>query len=147
MNTIERGTGMTLKDAAKKFCLDEKEVRKRKEDGMVLGVRKEKGHIHIPDDTQVIPPKTAVQAFLLQILKNKNEQPSLAAETLCPNDEKRKVLLEYLCKRGLINRNTAWVGEEYCLAAFNLTEAGLNYVVGDFRYKQLDYYSRQTIVW
>jgi hypothetical protein len=138
---------MTLKEAAKKFCLDETEVRKRKEDGMILGVSKEKGHIHIPDDTQIIPSKIAVQAFLLQLMKSKNAQPCLSAETLCPNDEKRKALLEYLCRRGLVSRNTAWAGEEYCLAAFYLTEAGLKYVVGDCRYKQLNYYSRQTFSW
>ena len=39
---------MTIKEASVKFNLDEKEIRKRKKDGMISGVRTENRVVVIP---------------------------------------------------------------------------------------------------
>ena len=48
---------MTVKEAADKLNLDEKEVRKRRKDNMIIGLRKVNGRLIIPDDTAIIPSK------------------------------------------------------------------------------------------
>ena len=48
---------MTIKEASVKFNLEVQEIRRRKRDDMILGVRKDGRKIIIPDDTVLIPSK------------------------------------------------------------------------------------------
>ena len=54
---------MTIKEASVKFNLDEKEIRARKKDNMIIGVRKDGINVVIPDDTILIPSKKEIQSF------------------------------------------------------------------------------------
>ena len=60
---------MTVKEASVIFKLEEKEIRKRNSDSMILGVGKIGRNIFIPDDTKIIPSKLEIKAFLVQIIK------------------------------------------------------------------------------
>ena len=93
---------MNTKEAAEKFKLDIQEVRSRKDDGMILGARTVKGRIFIPDDTTIIPSKQDIQAFLLEILKYKNNSGTTVSRKLCPDEESLRSVVEYVYKRGFI---------------------------------------------
>ena len=92
---------MTIKKAAEIFKIDEKIIRKSIDDGM-LPKRKVGRNIEIPDDTQFIPIKTDIQAFLFQILRYKNNPHHPISRRLCPDSESLKILFDYLYHNGYI---------------------------------------------
>lgn len=74
---------MNIKEAAEKFGLDETEIKNRKKDGMIFGVRTVKNRVIIPDETVIIPSKQEIQAFLFQILKYKNNPNVTISREFC----------------------------------------------------------------
>lgn len=129
---------MKIGEAAKKFQLDEKEVRNRYKAEMILDAHKEGRYIVIPDETEIIPSKKSIQSFLLQILKNRNNGKHTFSRSLCPTDRELRVLLDYLYRRGFIgcydteNPETA-LCEEICL-----TEEGIEFIFGEKKYQALN---------
>ena len=44
---------MTVKEASIRFNLNEKEIRKRQRDNMIIGIRKDGRSVVIPDNTEI----------------------------------------------------------------------------------------------
>ena len=92
---------MTIKKAAEIFKIDEKIIRKSVNDGM-LPKRKVGRTIEIPDETEFIPIKNDIQAFLFQILRYKNNPHHPISRKMCPDAESLKILFDYLYHSGYI---------------------------------------------
>mgnify|MGYP000130445727 CR=1 FL=1 len=81
---------MTVKEASIRFDLDEKEIRKRQRDNMIIGIRKDGRSVVIPDNTEIIPSKSEVRSFLFQILKKRNNVETIISRSLCPTTSSLK---------------------------------------------------------
>ena len=97
---------MTIKEASVNFNLDEKEIRARKKDNMIIGVRKDGNNVVIPNDTILIPSKKDIQSFLLQIIKYKNNNSITISRAMCPQSEQLQAIMIYLYNRGFIGKYT-----------------------------------------
>lgn len=128
---------MNTKEAAEKFKIDVREVRKRKKDGMILEVRMVKGRIFIPDDTEIIPSKQDIQAFLLEILKYKNNPNITVSRKLCPDEKSLKTVVNYIYKRGFVGEFKFKTNIRDLFQNLNLTDEGLAYVIGASRLNQI----------
>ena len=121
---------MTTKQASAKFHIDEKEIRKRNKDGMIIGSTKEHGLIIIPDATKIIPSKADVQAFLFQVLKYKNNKSIIIAQQLFPDVYKLKIIAEYLFLKGYIGKYDEFEDEKEFFNAVQITDSGMQLVFG-----------------
>lgn len=128
---------MTTKQASAIFRIDEKEIRKRNKDGMIIGVTKEHGLLIIPDDTKLIPSKADVQAFLFQILKYKNNPSIVIAQNMFPDIEKLKIFAEFLFLKGYIGKYSVFYSEKEFLSAAQITDIGMQLVFGNNAIKNL----------
>lgn len=52
---------MTTKEASRIFHIDEREIRKRYGDGMIIAAYKDGNFIVVPDETEIIPSKQEVE--------------------------------------------------------------------------------------
>lgn len=129
---------MTMKEAAKKFNLDEKELRNRRKAEMILGVHKEGRYIVIPDETEIIPSKQSIQTFLLQILKKKNNEGYIFPRNLCSDKKDLAALLHYLFVRGFIGEYDTENPETVLHGEVCLTEEGIEYIFGQKKYQALN---------
>ena len=136
---------MNTKEAAEKFKLDIQEVRNRKGDGMILGARIVKRRIVIPDDTVIIPSKQDIQAFLLEILKHKNNPGSTISRKLCTDEESLRFVVEYVYRRGFIGEFEFQPGINNLFQSLSLTDEGLAFVIGAGRLNQMVTYSIHPI--
>ncbi len=121
---------MTIKEASVKFNIDEKEIRNRKRDNMIIGVRKDGRTIVIPNDTILIPSKKDIQSFLFQIIKYKNNPSTTISRGLCPNSDQLEVLINYLYKRGFIGQFDYINDISELFRRIQLTEDGFSFVFG-----------------
>ena len=87
---------MTIREASVKFNLDEKEIRARKKDNMIIGVRKDGKSVVIPNDTILIPSKKDIQSFLLQIIKYKNNKSIAISREMSPQKQQLQAVMIYL---------------------------------------------------
>lgn len=122
---------MTVKEASVIFKLEEKEIRKRNSDSMILGVGKIGRNIFIPDDTKIIPSKLEIKAFLFQIIKYKNNSAMIMPRNMCPCREHLEVLAEYLYKKGFIGKYKEFSDERGFFDNVKLTDEGINFVFGN----------------
>lgn len=122
---------MTTKQASVRFNIDEREIRKRNKDGMIMGVTKEHGFLIIPDETKLIPSKADVKAFLFQILKFKNNQSIVLAQNMFPDVERLKIFAEFLFLKGYIGRYDDFCNEKDFLNAVQITDIGMQLVFGN----------------
>lgn len=129
---------MTIKEASVKFKIDEKEIRKRQREGMIIGIRKEGKSVIVPDDTEIIPSKRDIKSFLLQILKQRNNATTIISRGLCPDEKTLRSLLKYLYKRGLIGEYDETISDNDLIKQVKLTDEGLSYVFGDKNYTSLN---------
>lgn len=129
---------MTIKEASIRFNLDEKEVRKRYKAGMIIDARKDGRCVVIPDNTEIIPAKSEIKSFLLQIVKQKNNPAYVMSRGLCPDSASLKCLLNYLYVRGLIGNYKHCETTEEMLQNVQLTEAGFSYIFGEKAYIALN---------
>lgn len=127
---------MTIKEASIKFNLDEKEIRKRQQDGMIIGIRKDGRTVMIPENTEIIPSKMSIRSFLLQVLKQRNNNAIVVSRALCPDQETLKSLLKYLYNRGFIGNYNAAMSDEL-ISKIQLTDEGISYVLGEKNYNSL----------
>lgn len=121
---------MTIREASIKFNLDEKEIRKRKKDNMIINVRKDGRSVVIPDDTMLIPSKADIQSFLLQIIKYKNNNAFTISKSLCPGREQLHAVMDYLYKRGFIGNYTFTEEIEEMFSNVQMTDSGFDFVFG-----------------
>lgn len=128
---------MTVKEASEKFRLTETEVRKRKNDGMILGVYKNGRSIVIPDDTKVLPSKREIRLFLFQIIQTKNNKHNIIARDFCQTEEELKIVLEYIYKSGFIGEYEFNEDINECFFNMNLTEKGMAFVIGQTTYNKM----------
>ena len=131
-------TKLTTKKASVAFNLNEKEIRKRYGDGMIIGARKDGRLIVIPDDTEIIPSKKEIRAFLLQILKQRNNSETVISRGLCPDTKTLNSLLRYLYKRGFIGAYKENNSDGDLIKQIKLTDEGFSYVIGDKHYLSLN---------
>jgi hypothetical protein len=129
---------MTVKEASIHFNLEEKEIRKRYNAKMIIGARKDGRCIVIPDNTEVIPSKAEIKAFLLQILKQRNNPSHIMSRGLCPDLGSLKCLLRYLYTRGFIGGYRDCESAEEMLTNIQLTEEGFSFVFGEKTYIALN---------
>lgn len=129
---------MTVKEASVRFNLEEKEIRKRYNAKMIIGARKDGRRIVIPDNTEVIPSKAEIKAFLLQILKQRNNPSHVMSRGLCPDFDSLKCLLRYLYTRGFIGGYRDCESAEEMLTNIQLTEEGFFFVFGEKTYIALN---------
>lgn len=120
---------MTVKEAADKFNLEEKEIRKRRKDEMIIGLRKADRRLIIPDDTTIIPSKKEIQSFLLQILKFKNDRNYVISRELCSDANSLNNIVTYLFKRGFIGEVESDSDIIHLFSKIKVTESGFDYVV------------------
>lgn len=129
---------MTIKEASRRFCIEEKEVRKRYRDGMIPNAYKDGKYIVIPEETEIIPSKEDVKTFLLQIIKFRNNEKHIFSRGICPNLDTLNALLSYLYKRGMIGYYDKDLTEEKLLTSIQLTDIGFSYVFGEKVYGKLN---------
>lgn len=125
---------MTIREASKKFNLEEKEIRNRQRNDMIPGIYKEDKNIVIPDNTEIIPSKKEIQSFLLQILKYRNNNNIVISRKLCPDQPTLEALMRYLYKRGFIGKYDESNTEHDLISKVQLTEEGIEYVLGKNNY-------------
>lgn len=128
---------MTVKEASIKFNIDEKEIRKRQRDNMIIGIRKDGRSVVIPDSTEIIPSKSEVKSFLFQILKKRNNAKTIISRSLCPSTSTLRILLSYLYKRGFIGEYNENASADELLTEVQLTDEGLSYVFGNKAFTSL----------
>lgn len=128
---------MTTKQASVKFGIDEREIRKRNKDGMIIGVTKERGLLIIPDETKLIPSKSDVQAFLFQLLQYKNNHSIVVAQNTFPDVNKLKALAEFLFLKGYIGKYDNFYSEKDFLNDVQITDIGMQLVFGNNAIKKL----------
>ncbi len=127
---------MTIKKAVETFKIDEKIIRKSIKDGMIPK-RKVGRNIEIPDETDFIPVKNDIQAFLFQILCYKNNSRLPVSRRMCPDAESLKILFEYLYRKGYI---TEYEFSEDVLVLFNnivLTDEAIDLIFSKYKMNQL----------
>lgn len=121
---------MTIKEASVKFNLDEKEIRARKKDNMIIGVRKDGKNVVIPDDTILIPSKKEIQSFLLQIIKYKNNKSITISRAMCPQKDQLQAIMLYLYNKGLVGEFAFSEDIEVLFDNIQITDAGFDFVLG-----------------
>lgn len=129
---------MTTAEACVRFGLDKKELERRRKAGMIIGQHKEGKAIVIPDDTQIIPSKEDIVAFLFQIAKFKNNPNMTISRKLCPTRDGLCAVMDYLYRRGFVG--------EYCFSecvdemfhSVQLTNDGFNYILGDAHSRKIN---------
>ena len=128
---------MTTKEASRIFRIDEKEIRKRYREGMIIAAYKDGNFIVVPDETEIIPSKQEVKSFLLQLIKIKNNNTYVVSRSMCPDMDTLKALLHYLYQRGMIGKYEEASSEAEMLANVQLTDDGFAYVLGEKTYAKL----------
>ena len=128
---------MTTKEASRIFHIDEKEIRKRYGDGMIIAAYKDGNFIVVPDETEIIPSKQEVKSFLLQLIKIKNNSTYVVSRSMCPDMDTLKALLRYLYQRGMIGKYEEVSSEAEMLVNVQLTDDGFAYVLGEKTYAKL----------
>lgn len=121
---------MTIKEASAKFNLDEKEIRARKKENMIIDVHNDGKRVVIPDDTILIPSKKDIQSFLLQIIKYKNNNSIVISRELCPGKEQLQAVMIYLYKRGFIGNFTFSEEIKTLFDNVQITDSGFDFVLG-----------------
>ena len=129
---------MTVKEASIRFNLDEKEIRKRQRDNMIIGIRKDGRSVVIPDNTEIIPSKSEVRSFLFQILKKRNNAETIISRGLCPTTVSLKSLLSYLYKRGFIGEYSENMPTDELINSVRLTDDGISYIFGEKMFTSLN---------
>lgn len=129
---------MTTAEARTRFNIDEKELRKRIDTDMVIGIRKEGRKFVIPDDTLIIPSKMEIVAFLLQILKYKNNPSITISRGLCPSEDSLKAVLKYLYLRGFIGEYVYSKSLHSTFDTISLTDSGISYILGNAHSKKIE---------
>ena len=114
---------MTTKEAAERSNKTVAQIRQAIHDKFLEGAI-QNGKYVIPDDTPIIIIKQEVQAFLLQILKFKNNEYTVISRSLCPELEKLRVLSEYLYKKGFIGYVGRFDTEKEFFSKAQLTDEG-----------------------
>ena len=130
---------MNTKQASRRFHIEEKEIRKRYSDGMIIDAYKDGKFIVVPDETEIIPSKQEIKVFLFQIIKHKNNGAHILSRGLCPNIRTLKVLLRYLYKRSLIGQYNEELSETELLSSVQLTDEGFSYILGEKTYAKLNH--------
>ena len=128
---------MTIKEASVKFNLNEKEIRNRKKDNMIIGVRNDGRNVVIPDDTILIPSKKDIQSFLLQIVKYKNNKSTIISREMCPKQEQLQAVILYLYNRGFIGRYTFSENIETLFDNIQITDNGFDFIFGHGAFQKL----------
>lgn len=127
---------MTIKKASEIFKVDEKIIRKSVNDGM-LPKQKVGRNIEIPDETEFIPIKNDIQAFLFQILRYKNNPHYPISRRMCPDEKSLKILFDYLYNNGYIAE--CEFSEDICTLFNNivLTDEATNLIFSKYKIDQL----------
>jgi hypothetical protein len=121
---------MTIKEASVKFNLDEKVIRARKKENMIIGVRKDGNSVVIPNDTVLIPSKKDIQSFLLQIIKYKNNKATTISRAMCPQKEQLQAIMIYLYQRGFVGKFEFSEDIENLFDNIQITDIGFDFVFG-----------------
>lgn len=136
---------MTLDEACVRFNLDKKQLKRRLDAGMVLDVRKV-GRVRVlPDDTKMIPAKHEIAAFLLQILKYKNNSAYSISRSLCPTEKSLRIVMDYLYRRGFISGYTFSPSIQETFQSTELTDSGFEYILGASLTKKLELHATVPI--
>ena len=127
---------MTIKKASEIFKVDEKIIRKSVNDGM-LPKQKVGRNVEIPDETEFIPIKNDIQAFLFQILRYKNNPHYPISRRMCPDAKSLKILFDYLYNNGYIAE--CEFSEDICTLFNNivLTDEATNLIFSKYKIDQL----------
>lgn len=129
---------MTVKDAHKKFGISEKEIRKRKKDGMIIGAKTINHRIKIPDNTEIIPSKKEIQSFLFQIIKYKNNNGLTISRSLCPDEESLNAVMNFLYKKGFVGGFVFSNDINVLFSDVSLTDDGIAFVFGKSKMSSID---------
>lgn len=121
---------MTVKEASIQFNLDEKEIRARKKDNMIIGVRKDGKNVVIPNDTILIPSKKDIQSFLLQIVKYKNNKSIAISRAMCPQKDQLQAIMIYLYNRGFVGEFIFSEDIEALFDNIQITDSGFDFIFG-----------------
>ena len=132
---------MTIKEASERFGIDEKEIKKRKNDSMIIGIHKKGKYLIIPDNTLIIPSKNDIRCFLFEILKHKNNPNNVFSRRLCPDIKSFQILLKYLYDRGFIGDYIFDENITQTLTTIMLTDEGINYVIGNANINKMNNYN------
>lgn len=127
---------MTVKEASRRFSLDEKVIRQCQKDGMIIGLRKEGKTVVIPDDTIIIPMKRDIQSFIFQIIQYKNNPSFPISRRICPDQKSLCAVMKYLFLRGFIGEVDCDKGKsiEDIFSTVKLTEGAFSFIFGAKQY-------------
>lgn len=121
---------MTTKEATKKFGISEREIRKLASAGKIKNAKKVNEVYIIPDDIPIIITDKMARAFLLTILKLKNN-PHLVLSTREIEDKKIcRAWYDYMLEQELVGDCKFSSDPQKLLRRMQLTEKGIEQVVG-----------------
>lgn len=129
---------MTTAEACVRFNIDKNELSNRIKANMVIGIRKDGRSIVIPDDTLIIPSKMDIKAFLLQILKYKNNPNITISREHFPQEDSLMAVLDYLYRRGFIGEYSCATSIQSTFDTISLTDSGISYILGEGVSKKLE---------
>ncbi|MDO4492441.1 MAG: helix-turn-helix domain-containing protein [Clostridia bacterium] len=121
---------MTTKEAAEKFGISNKTVSKLCSENKIHGVEKINGKYRIPDETEMIITDDAAKAFLIQVLKLKNNPDITLPVAGYETEEKKKVWYGYLLNQGLIGECALCADAGQWMQGMSLTDKGLETILG-----------------
>ena len=121
---------MTTKEAAEHFNLSEKVVRTLCKEKKILGVTKPNGKYLIPDNTVMIVTDENARAFLLQLVKYKNNPGIILSNAGADTEEKLHTWHEYLLSQGLVGPCEFSANYRTLLDGMSLTDKGFDVVFG-----------------
>ena len=125
---------MTTKEAADCFNLNERVVRTLCKENKIHGVTKINGKYVIPDESIMIITDENAKAFLLQLLKFKNNSDMTLSSAGADTEDKLRTWLEYLISQGLIGFCEFSPDYRTLLTRMSLTDKGFDVVFGKKQY-------------
>ena len=121
---------MTTKEAAERFDIKERIIQKLASEGKIAGTQKVRGCYEIPNDTAIIITDQMARAFLLKLLKLKNNPGELVSTYDLLDEKISRTWYRYLLEQEVIGDCEYTPDPRELMLRMKLTNKGLEAVVG-----------------
>ena len=121
---------MTTKEAAERFNLSERTIRRLANEGKIIGACKVEGSYEIPDDTPIIITEKMARAFLLKVLKLRNNPNLIVSTQELSSEVMSRVWYQYMLRQELVGDCEYTSEPRKLLLRMQLTEKGMEQVIG-----------------
>lgn len=121
---------MTTKQASDTFCIPVRTIRDLCRQNKIADVVKNGREYIIPDDTPVIITDDKAKAFLLQLLKFKNNPDIVLSQCGIDSEQKGRTFLRYLLSQNLIGECDYCDDYRQLLRNMQITDHGFDFLLG-----------------